>query len=86
VDTLADINWLDQVFSTAPTQKHSLSASGGGDNSSFYILGEYFSQEGVFRGQGFDKYLLRFNGDLGNKRTAISVHNDVIDWFATLIA
>jgi TonB-dependent starch-binding outer membrane protein SusC len=68
LDTLDDVNWLDEVFRTAPTQRHSLSASGGGDNSSFYILGEYSSQEGVFRKQGFDKYLLRFNGDLGSKK------------------
>jgi TonB-linked SusC/RagA family outer membrane protein len=71
LDTLPDINWLDEVFRTAPTQRHSLSVSGGGENSSFYILGEYFNQEGVFRKQGFDKYLLRFNGDIGNKRLRI---------------
>ncbi len=68
LDTLEDTDWLSQVFRTAPTQRHSLSASGGGDNSSFYILGEYMSQEGVFKKQGFDKYLLRFNGDLGSKK------------------
>jgi TonB-dependent starch-binding outer membrane protein SusC len=71
LDTLDDVDWLSEVFRTAPTQRHSLSASGGGDNSSFYILGEYFSQEGVFRKQGFDKYLLRFNGDIGSKRLKI---------------
>lgn len=68
LDTLHDTDWLGEVFRSAPTQRHSLSASGGGDNSSFYILGEYFNQEGVFRKQGFDKYLLRFNGDLGSKK------------------
>lgn len=71
LDTLDDVDWLSEVFRTAPTQRHSLSASGGGDNSSFYILGEYFNQEGVFRKQGFDKYLLRFNGDIGGKRLKI---------------
>ncbi|MDQ3015664.1 MAG: SusC/RagA family TonB-linked outer membrane protein, partial [Bacteroidota bacterium] len=71
LDTLSDTDWLGEVFRVAPTQRHSLSASGGGDNSSFYILGEYFNQEGVFRKQGFDKYLLRFNGDLGNKKFKI---------------
>lgn len=71
VDTLADTDWLSEVFRVAPTQRHSLSASGGGENSSFYILGEYFNQEGVFRKQGFDKYLLRFNGELGSKKFKI---------------
>ena len=71
LDTLPDVNWMDELFSIAPTQRYSLSASGGGDNSSFYIMGEYFNQEGVFRGQGFDKYLLRFNGDLGTSKFKI---------------
>ena len=71
LDSLPDVNWLDEVFRTAPTQRHSLSVSGGSDNSSFYILGEYFNQEGVFRKQGFDKYLLRFNGDISGKRLKI---------------
>ena len=68
LDTLADVNWLDQLFSTAPIQKYSLSASGGGDNGSFYIMGEYFNQDGVFRGQSYDRYMLRFNGDIGTNK------------------
>lgn len=65
LDTLPDIDWLGEVFRTAPIQKHTLSASGGGKDGNFYLMGEYYSQDGVFRGQGFDKYLLRFNGELG---------------------
>ncbi|HSF88553.1 MAG TPA: SusC/RagA family TonB-linked outer membrane protein, partial [Saprospiraceae bacterium] len=68
LDTLGDVNWLDEVFNSAPTQRYSLSASGGGDNGSFYLLGEYSSQEGVFKRQRYDKYLLRFNGDIGTKK------------------
>ena len=68
LDTLGNVNWLDQVFNPAPTQRYSLSASGGGDHGSFYLLGEYSSQEGVFKKQKYDKYLLRFNGDIGTKR------------------
>lgn len=68
LDTLGEVNWLDEVFNTAPTQRYSLSASGGGDNGSFYLMGEYSSQEGVFRKQRYDKYLLRFNGDIGTKK------------------
>ncbi len=68
LDTLGEVNWLDEVFNTAPTQRYSLSASGGGDNGSFYLMGEYSSQEGVFRKQRYDKYLLRFNGDIGTQK------------------
>ena len=68
LDTLGEVDWLDQVFNPAPTQRYALSASGGGDNGSFYLTGEYSSQEGVFKKQKYDKYLLRFNGDIGTKR------------------
>lgn len=67
LDTLPDINWYDEVFRTAPIQKYGLSASGGNENSKYYITGEYMNQDGVFRGQGFEKYTLRFNGETGNK-------------------
>ena len=63
LDTLPDVDWLDEVFHLAAIQKHSLSASGGGDHSNFYLMGEYYNQDGVFRGQGFEKYLLRMNGE-----------------------
>lgn len=68
LDTLPDVDWLSQVFSPAPIQHYSLSAAGGGEYSSYYLAGEYHKQDGVFKGQGFDKYQLRFNGDAGNKR------------------
>jgi len=71
LDTLPDVNWLDQVFNRAPIQRYSLSAAGGGEGSSYYLQGEYQNQEGVFRGQGFEKYGLRFNGEVGNKRFKI---------------
>lgn len=67
LDTLPDNNWLDLVFGKAPVQHYSLSASGGGEHNSYYIQGEYLDQEGVFRGQGFKKYGLRFNGETGNR-------------------
>lgn len=67
LDTLPDIDWLDMVFGPAPIQHYSLSAAGGGEYSNFYLSGEYHTQDGVFKGQGFDKYQLRFNGEIGNK-------------------
>ncbi|MEZ4895568.1 MAG: TonB-dependent receptor [Saprospiraceae bacterium] len=65
LDTLPDNNWLDLLFGPAPMQRYSLSATGGAANSTYYVMGEYLSQDGIFRGQGFDKYLVRFNGEIG---------------------
>ncbi|MCF8245664.1 MAG: TonB-dependent receptor [Saprospiraceae bacterium] len=71
LDTLADTDWMSKVFSNAPIQRYSLSATGGGESGNFYIQGEYQDQDGVFRGQGFKKYSLRFNGEAGSKRFKI---------------
>lgn len=71
VDTLADVDWLAEVFGRAPIQNYNFSASGGGENSNYFIQGEYRDQKGVFRGQGFKKYGLRFNGETGNSRLKI---------------
>ena len=71
LDTLPDVNWLNEVFNPAPIQRYSLSATGGSETSNYYVMGEYLNQDGVFRGQGFEKYLLRFNGEVGGKRLKI---------------
>lgn len=71
LDNLPNTDWLDLLFNDAPIQRYSLSATGGSENGKFYLLGEYSNQQGVFRGQGFKKYLLRFNGETGNKRFRI---------------
>lgn len=67
LDTLPDVNWLDEVFRIAPIQRYSLSATGGGDGGTYYVLGEYLNQQGIYRGQGFEKYTLRLNGEIGGK-------------------
>jgi len=71
LDTLPNVNWLDEMFNQAPIQRYSLSATGGSQSSNYYIQGEYLNQQGTFRGQGFEKYSLRFNGEAGSKRFKI---------------
>jgi TonB-linked SusC/RagA family outer membrane protein len=67
LDTLPDNDWLDLVFDPAPMQRYTLSAMGGGESGNFYLSGEYLSQDGIFKGQAFDKYQVRFNGEVGKK-------------------
>lgn len=66
LDTLPDNDWLDIMFDPAGMSRYSLSAGGGSEHGSFYIAGEVQQQDGIFRGQAFDKYQLRMNGDMGN--------------------
>jgi len=56
-------NWQNELFQQAPLMKHQLSLSGGNDNTTFYLSGEYFDQEGVAIGSSFDRYSLRLNVD-----------------------
>jgi TonB-dependent starch-binding outer membrane protein SusC len=67
LDTLPDNDWLGKVFNPAPIQHYAFSGMGGSENGNFYLSGEYQTQDGIFRGQGFDKYQLRFNGEVGGK-------------------
>lgn len=71
LDTLSNVNWLDQVFRVAQMERYTLSATGGGESGRYYIMGEYFSQDGTYKGQSFDRYMMRFNGEVGSKRLKI---------------
>ena len=66
LDTLANNNWLDKVFSNAPMSRYYLSATGGGPHGSYYLMGEYLDQQGIYTGQGFKKYSVRMNSEIGN--------------------
>ena len=63
-------NWLNQVFRKAPISSAELSASSGGDKTSFYISGSFFDQKGILLGTDFQRISSRFNVD----------HN-VNEWF-----
>ncbi|WP_204743350.1 SusC/RagA family TonB-linked outer membrane protein [Pseudocnuella soli] len=56
-------NWQDELFNNAAMQKHQLSISGGNNNTTYYMSGEYLKQEGVAIGSGFDRYGFRINLD-----------------------
>lgn len=43
----ANTDWYDAILRTAPMHNHSLSVSGGGENATYSIGGNFFSQEGI---------------------------------------
>ncbi len=61
--TLTTYDVYDEIFRSAPTHNVDLSASGGNDKTQFYMSGNYFSQEGVQLGQGFERFSGRMNLD-----------------------
>ncbi|MGZ8538268.1 MAG: SusC/RagA family TonB-linked outer membrane protein, partial [Flavisolibacter sp.] len=56
-------DWQKELFNNASMQKHQLSLSGGSNNTTYYMSGEYLDQEGVAEGSGFKRYGFRMNVD-----------------------
>lgn len=56
-------DWQEELFLSAAMQKHQVSASGGGEKTTFYLSGERMDQEGVALGSGFDRTSVRLNLD-----------------------
>lgn len=56
-----DTDWVQEIFRVGTLQSHEVTASGGNENTTFYISGNYFSQEGHVINTGLDRYTLRAN-------------------------
>ncbi|QSW90272.1 TonB-dependent receptor [Flavobacterium endoglycinae] len=56
-----DTDWQDAVFKTGMMQDYNASFSGGSENSSFFMSGNYFGNEGTVVGTDFDRISFRVN-------------------------
>ncbi len=63
IDSLKQINtdWLDVTTRNGTIQSHELSLSGGNENTTFYLSGAYFSQEGIALRSDLKRYSLKLN-------------------------
>lgn len=61
-------DWQSALFRRTLLQKYSLGISGGNDRTTFYTGAEYFKQEGVAQGSGFERYSIRLNLDNQTRR------------------
>jgi TonB-linked SusC/RagA family outer membrane protein len=59
----AGTDWQGELFKNAPMSKHQLSLSGGTPATTYYMSGEYLTQQGVALGSGFRRYGFRVNLD-----------------------
>jgi len=60
-----DTNWNDYVFRTGNQQNHSLSVSGGNEETQFYLSTSYSNQEGIVVNNSFKRYT--FNASVDQK-------------------
>ena len=60
-----DINtdWQDLAFREAMTNKYEVSASGGNEQTTFYISGNYYNEEGTLVSTGYERFGGRVNVD-----------------------
>lgn len=54
-------DWQKEVFRDALGHEHELSVSGGGDKTTYFISGDYLSQEGTIEASDYKRYSLRSN-------------------------
>ncbi len=57
-------NWLNEIFRRAAMQNVTLTASGGSDKAQYLFSAGYFKQDGIVYKTDFERFNLRFNGDV----------------------
>ncbi|MBK0383819.1 TonB-dependent receptor [Pedobacter sp. SD-b] len=57
-------DWLGQVFRGAAMTNAALNISGGSDKAQYALSTGYFNQDGIIENTNFERFNLRFNGDL----------------------
>ena len=58
-----ETNWQDILIHDAPMTDYQLSASGGSENTQYYISAGYLSQDGIVKNTDFERYSMRANID-----------------------
>lgn len=66
-ESLPDNDWQEVVGRVAPMQNYQLSSSGGTENVSFYVSGDYLDQQGILVNSYFNRmsFVANADADLG---------------------
>ncbi|MGL1884950.1 MAG: TonB-dependent receptor [Reichenbachiella sp.] len=64
-----DTDWFNEVFKTGVRQNHNINLSGGGENNTYNIALDYYSQEGTMEGAGpnYERYTARIKNTMDVK-------------------
>jgi TonB-dependent starch-binding outer membrane protein SusC len=57
-------NWLNEIFRRAAIQSVNISATGGSEKAQYSFGAGYFKQDGILNNTDFERFNLRFNGDI----------------------
>lgn len=59
--SIVSTDWYDQVYRSGSSQNHSISVSGGSENTTYYFSLNYSNQQGFIRTNNFTRKAARFN-------------------------
>lgn len=57
-------DWMKEIFRNAAITNATLTATGGSDAAKFMLSGGYFKQDGIVYNTDYERYTVRFNGDV----------------------
>ncbi|MDO6438999.1 TonB-dependent receptor [Cyclobacterium sp. 1_MG-2023] len=60
---LPNTNWFDELFETGIEQSYLLSLSGGSEKIKYYLSSGYEKEEGIQKGNYWERYSIRLNAD-----------------------
>ena len=69
-------DWQDEILRTGKTLDLNVSASGGGDNSSYFVSASHFENKGVLIGRSFQRASLRINSEF--KRGKVTIGENIL--------
>jgi len=61
ISSLPTTNWQDKIFRVAPMHNAQLSLSGGSGKGNYYMSFNKYSQKGIIKHSGYDRYSFRIN-------------------------
>ncbi|WP_232835033.1 SusC/RagA family TonB-linked outer membrane protein [Pleomorphovibrio marinus] len=61
--SLIDTQWYDYIYRSGTSQNHSINVSGGTEDTKYFFSTNYSMQEGMLRGNSFERKGARFNID-----------------------
>lgn len=66
---VVNTNWFNEAFKTGVRQNHNINLSGGGENNTYNVALDYYSQNGTMVGAGpnFERYTARINNTMDVK-------------------
>ncbi|QNP52778.1 SusC/RagA family TonB-linked outer membrane protein [Hymenobacter qilianensis] len=71
-------NWADLLFRDGVQQEHQIGLSGGSEKTKFYLSGDYYNEQGLFRKDDLNRYSFRANLDQAlNDKVSIGLQNQL---------